>query len=285
MDVKENIAPVKPPKPKRAAWLVAAASFVAVLVIGTTLLLTLPGGEDGAPATPTETTAPPTPTTAGPETTIATTTTAAVEATEAPSVDLDAAFAEVSTHVAGFVDAVNAGTVGASIASRYFPSEGQVGCGPLVDESTCDSPALWAAPFGHPFLDDWLDHLVTVETVYEMGECRAVDDHGTVACELKSTSPHEPFYPGHRLEEFSLRFDGDRIDFAALEEVDIFEWKFEESKFESWLRDNHPDIAALMYTVAGANGFSQPKITSGSEVYSENMIEYVPLWRAAIESP
>ncbi len=64
MEVNENLAPVKPPRTKRAGWMVAAAAFVAVLVIGTALFLTLPGGEDSSPATPTE------PTTA-PETTIA----------------------------------------------------------------------------------------------------------------------------------------------------------------------------------------------------------------------
>ena len=124
--------------------------------------------------------------------------------------------------------------------------------------------------------------MVRIETVYELGDCRAVGNDGFVACELRSTSPHEPFYPDSRVEEYWLKVENDEVVSREMRDIG-FEWRQPEVQFLEWLRANHPDIADVMYTAAGRNSLPFPEITSGSELFTQYLIEYIPLWRDATE--
>lgn len=234
---EQRATSMPPQRLRRTGLLVAAAAFVAVMIVGLALILSLGDGPDDGPAT----TVPPTTTTEATTTTTAAPTTTT---TEAPPTTTTVAPPEVDAAAVAYfeamVDEINSGN-GEAATQRALAIENFDG-----EPWFQDSPGLNDE---RPLLASHMLLWIELESQMVVEDC-STSSSGVTRCVLSRTSEHEPYYPDAKRTIWQIRLEGDAAAFMTFaNDLTDPSWTVF-NQFGEWLFEIDPQAASALAAVA-----------------------------------
>jgi hypothetical protein len=248
MDVKDRQVQAVERGDRRRGWIVAAASFVAiVLIVGAVWLVGGSTADDAPPATT-------------PPTTEAVNVDDVAESTSTTAASLELG-AEAMVFVAELLTDLNEGDVAA--ATAHFP----------------ETMRFQSSFFSVSGIPRWFDHIEALDSSFKLGECKPISG-GTTRCEWFRTSEHEPDYPAAEKVIHQFRLENGEPVYAQVNHEKSGWWDVE-LEFVAWLLENHPDVADTIYSIPGGSVIQAGPRFTDPLAEAQLKKDYVAQWRDA----